>query len=169
MIYTTYYHSPVGVIEISGTVDGITTVMFANAKTRPRLQMPETANNPKCIRDCVWQLQEYFDGIRKSFLLPLILQGTDFQKTVWNELLTIPYGKTITYLQQAKQMRNEKGIRAIASANGNNEIGIIIPCHRVIGSNGELTGYAGDLWVKEWLINHERKHSGQPTQGDLFN
>jgi methylated-DNA-[protein]-cysteine S-methyltransferase len=168
VIYTTYYNSPVGAIEISGTVEGITTVMFANAKTRPRLQLPESTNNPKCIRDCVWQLTEYFEGKRKTFLLPILMEGTAFQKSVWTELLNIPFGKTITYAQQAKAMQNEKGIRAIASANGNNEISIIVPCHRVIGSNGELTGYAGDLWVKEWLINHERKFSGQPIQGDLF-
>jgi methylated-DNA-[protein]-cysteine S-methyltransferase len=168
MIYTAYYQSPVGPIEISGTVEHITTVMFANAKTRPRLQTPETPNNPPCIRDCMWQLDEYFKGQRKEFLLPLLLQGTEFQKTVWRSLLDISYGKTISYTQQSKMLNNEKGIRAIASANGNNEISIIIPCHRVIGSNGELMGYAGDLWVKEWLINHERKHSGQATQGQLF-
>jgi methylated-DNA-[protein]-cysteine S-methyltransferase len=168
VIYTTYFQSPVGLLEISGTEEGITTVIFANAKTSPRLKVPETANNPKCIRDCIWQLGEYFEGKRKTFLLPIILHGTDFQKQVWNQLLNIPYGKTISYLQQARAMNNEKGIRAIASANGNNEISIIIPCHRVIGSNGELTGYAGGLWVKDWLLKHERKFSGQAVQGDLF-
>ncbi len=169
MIYTTYYTSPVGLLEISGTNEGIIAVMFANAKTRPRLLLPETKDNPKCLDDCKWQLEEYFNGKRKLFLLPIIMQGTEFQKSVWQQLLLIPYGKTISYLQQARSLNNEKGIRAVASANGNNEISIIIPCHRVIGSNGELTGYAGDLWVKEWLLNHERKYSGQPTQGDLFN
>jgi methylated-DNA-[protein]-cysteine S-methyltransferase len=97
VIYTTYFQSPVGLLEISGTEEGITTVIFANAKTSPRLKVPETANNPKCIRDCIWQLGEYFEGKRKTFLLPIILHGTDFQKQVWNQLLNIPYGKTISY------------------------------------------------------------------------
>lgn len=106
------------------------------------------------------QLSEYFSGNRTKFNLPLNPQGTAFQVSVWNELLKIPFGKTITYKQQAIQMNHLKGIRAIASANGKNPISIIIPCHRVIGSNGELTGYAGGLKMKEWLLNLER---GQQT------
>jgi methylated-DNA-[protein]-cysteine S-methyltransferase len=109
----------------------------------------------KILLELKKQLSEYFDGKRRDFDVKLNPNGTEFQKRVWNELLKIPFGKTKTYLEQAKLMNNEKGIRAIASANGKNKIAIVIPCHRVIGSNGSLTGYAGGLWRKKWLLEHE--------------
>lgn len=114
------------------------------------------------------QVQEYFTGIRQHFDLPLHLVGSDFQKNVWQGLLHIPYGETRSYKQQSIFLGNEKAIRAIAAANGQNGIAIIIPCHRVIGENGSLTGYGGGLRNKQWLLNHERKYSNHNIQISLF-
>jgi AraC family transcriptional regulator of adaptative response/methylated-DNA-[protein]-cysteine methyltransferase len=105
------------------------------------------------------ELQAYFSGKLKNFSTPIKLHGSDFQKSVWNELLSIPYGETRSYAEQAQALKNPKAIRAVASANGKNQLAIIIPCHRVIGSNGKLTGYAGGLPRKEWLLNMERDNS----------
>ncbi len=102
------------------------------------------------------ELQEYFAGIRKEFTFHCDPDGTDFQKKVWNELVNIPYGKTVSYLEMARKLGDEKVIRAAASANGKNPIAIVIPCHRVIGTDGSLTGYAGGLPIKEWLLSHEK-------------
>ena len=115
-----------------------------------------------------FQIDEYFAGIRKSFDIPLVMYGTEFQKKVWNELLNIPYGTTISYRQQAIALNNPLSIRAVAKANGMNRIAIIIPCHRVIGSNGSLTGYAGGLHRKKWLLEHEKKYSGISFDDTLF-
>ena len=106
------------------------------------------------------QLAEYFAGNRKVFDLPIKQQGTDFQQSVWEQLLKIDYGKTISYSQQSKLMKNPLGIRAIAAANGKNHLWIIVPCHRVIGADGSLTGYAGGLWRKKWLLAHEARVMG---------
>lgn len=119
---------------------------------------------PVVLQECVQQLSEYFNGTRKQFDLKLNPQGTDFQKKVWNELLNVPFGKTKTYLEQSKQLGDVKAIRAVASANGKNPIWIIIPCHRIIGSDGSLTGYAGGIWRKKWLLAHENPS----TQQSLF-
>ena len=110
------------------------------------------------------QLNEYFTGNRKTFNLKLNPQGTEFQKKVWEALQNVPYGKTITYLEQSKVLGNVKAIRAVAGANGKNPISIVIPCHRIIGSDGSLTGYAGGLWRKKWLLEHENP----TTQQSLF-
>ena len=112
------------------------------------------------------QLKEYFEGTRQEFSLPLDFQGTDFQQNVWQSLLSIPYGTKRTYMQQAQSLGDEKAIRAVANANGKNKIAIVVPCHRVIGSNGKLTGYAGGLERKKWLLQWELKHS-KPS-GTLF-
>jgi len=120
------------------------------------------------IKNLRLQLNEYFAGTRKLFDIPIIAPGTEFQKKVWNELLNIPYGSTISYRQQADALKNPLAIRAIASANGMNRIAIIIPCHRVIGSNGSLTGYGGGLHRKKWLLDHEKKHSSMPFDNTLF-
>ncbi len=114
------------------------------------------------------QINEYFNGERKEFDLPLHLIGTAFQKKVWEGLLTIPYGETRSYKQQSIFLGDVKAIRAVAGANGENGIAIIVPCHRVIGENGNLTGYGGGLPKKKWLLEHEAKHSGK-GQGLLFN
>lgn len=114
------------------------------------------------------EIQEYFDGARKEFSVPLYLIGTDFQKRVWQGLLNIPYGDTRSYEQQSLFLGDAKAIRAVAGANGENGIAIIIPCHRVIGKNGSLTGYGGGLPKKKWLLEHEFKYSGKSTQAQLF-
>ena len=103
------------------------------------------------------QLMEYFEGKRKGFDLPLVLPGTEFQIKVWDQLLTIPFGSTRSYAEQAVAIGNPKAVRAVARANGDNRLAIIIPCHRVIGSDGKLTGYGGGLWRKEWLLAHEKE------------
>ena len=124
----------------------------------------EFFDNDPSIERAVEQLSEYMNGERETFDLPLAPTGTDFQNKVWNELMKIPFGTTISYLELAKRLGDEKVIRAAASANGKNPIPIIIPCHRVIGSDGSLTGYAGGLDKKRWLLKHE----GALVQPELF-
>lgn len=114
------------------------------------------------------QIAAYFAGELTVFDLPLKLAGSPFQEKVWRGLLEIPYGKTRTYKQQAQWYGDEKAIRAIASANGANCLAIIVPCHRVIGTNGSLTGYAGGLQQKKWLLEHEQRHSNVSVQAALF-
>ncbi|MBK9543967.1 MAG: methylated-DNA--[protein]-cysteine S-methyltransferase [Bacteroidetes bacterium] len=104
------------------------------------------------------QLSEYFDGHRKHFTVPLYSPGTDFQRQVWDELKTIPFGSTRSYLQQARRLGRPEAVRAVAAANGMNRISVLVPCHRVIGSDGQLTGYGGGLWRKKWLLDHEEKN-----------
>jgi methylated-DNA-[protein]-cysteine S-methyltransferase len=110
---------------------------------------------PEVLEDAVYQLKEYFEGHRKEFDLKLNPTGTDFQKKVWNALLEIPFGKTLSYLELSKRLGDVKAIRAVASANGKNPIWLVIPCHRVIGSNGDLIGYSAGLDRKKWLLEHE--------------
>jgi AraC family transcriptional regulator, regulatory protein of adaptative response / methylated-DNA-[protein]-cysteine methyltransferase len=114
------------------------------------------------------QLEEYFEGIRKEFTIPLFAPGTEFQRAVWNELLRIPYGNTRSYMEQSIALGKPDSIRAVAMANSQNRIAIIIPCHRIIGSDGKLTGYSGGLERKKWLLEHEKKHSGQAVELSLF-
>jgi methylated-DNA-[protein]-cysteine S-methyltransferase len=143
-----YYKTPIGTAKIVGNEFGISSITVLDEEI-------ETTEIPLPLKKCVQQLEEYFKGKRTVFDIKLNPQGTDFQKKVWNELLNIPYGKTRTYLEQTKKLGDIKAIRAVASANGKNPIWIIIPCHRVIGSNGSLTGYAGGIWRKKWLLEHE--------------
>jgi AraC family transcriptional regulator of adaptative response/methylated-DNA-[protein]-cysteine methyltransferase len=114
------------------------------------------------------QLKEYFAGSRQEFSLPLVTPGTDFQQAVWNELMNIPFGSTRSYHDQSVAMGKPGAIRAVANANGMNRISIIIPCHRVIGSDGNLTGYGGGIKRKKWLLDHEKKYSGKPVDLTLF-
>ena len=154
-LVTTYYKTPIGTAKIIGDKNGIQSISVLDDGI-------ETSNNiPECLQECVTQLEEYFKGERKEFNLKLNPQGTDFQQNVWKELLNIPFGKSRTYLQQTKQIGDVKAIRAVASANGKNPIWIIIPCHRVIGSDGSLTGYAGGVWRKKWLLEHESGYKQQ--------
>ncbi|WBX76392.1 methylated-DNA--[protein]-cysteine S-methyltransferase [Tenacibaculum ovolyticum] len=152
---TTYYKTPIGTAKIVGNENGIQSVSVLDDDFSTPLEITKTKNIPICLQNCVTQLEEYFAGTRTVFDLKLNPQGTDFQQTVWNELLNISFGKSNTYLEQTKQIGDPKAIRAVASANGKNPIWIIIPCHRVIGSNGSLTGYAGGIWRKKWLLEHE--------------
>ena len=148
-IYKTYYKSPLGPIEISGMQDSILTVDFVED------MLPGDADLPFCLKTCLKQIDEYFSGNRKEFLLKLDPQGTNFQRMVWQQLDKIPYGAVVSYGEIASIIGKPKACRAVGSANGQNPIAIIIPCHRVIGSDGSLTGYGGGLWRKEWLIKHE--------------
>jgi len=155
---TAYYKTPIGTTKIVGDENGIIAVSIMDDA------METSAEIPEILKDCVQQLNEYFNGTRTEFNLKLNPQGTDFQKRVWKELLLVSYGKTRTYLEQSKQLGDVKAIRAVASANGKNPIWIIIPCHRIIGSDGSLTGYAGGIWRKKWLLEHEKPS----TQQSLF-
>lgn len=145
-----FYQSPVGVLEIRVDDEFITHILFKDeASTR-------SSSNHALLKAVVEQLQQYFKGERKIFDLPLKQSGSDFQQRVWNELEKIPFGKTISYFDLSKKNGDVKAIRAAASTNGKNNIAIVVPCHRVIGSDGSLTGYAGGLWRKQWLLDHER-------------
>ena len=141
-------HTPLGFAEITGDENGLVSITVSDME-RPLDIIPEV------LEDAVHQLKEYVEGVRKTFDLTLNPQGTDFQKRVWEALLTIPFGKTVSYLELSKRLGDVKAIRAVAAANGKNPLWIVVPCHRVIGSNGDLVGYAGGLHRKKWLLEHE--------------
>jgi len=147
--------SPLGFTKILGNEDGITSVTVLNSEEKV------TDIIPIELEDCVIQLNQYFEGTRKAFNIKLNPTGTDFQKRVWKQLDQIPFGKTISYLELSKQLGDLKAIRAVANANGKNPLWIITPCHRVIGSDGSLTGYAGGLSRKQWLLEHESPYKQQ--------
>lgn len=151
--YKTYYKSPLGPIEIVGTQDNILSLNFVED------MMQGDAELPFCLKACLKQIDEYFKGKRKEFLLNLEPLGTNFQKRVWQQLRKISFGETVSYGDIANAIDNPNACRAVGNANRINPICIIIPCHRVIGSDGSLTGYGGGLWRKEWLLEHE---SGYP-------
>lgn len=144
-----FIKSPIGTLEIKGDKDGLSSLHFMDSEEKP------TLNIPKYLKETVSQLQEYFDGSRTDFNLKLNPEGTDFQKRVWEKLQEIPFSKTVSYQTIANRLGDPKVIRAAATANGKNPIAIIIPCHRVIGKDGSLTGYASGLHRKKWLLDHE--------------
>jgi methylated-DNA-[protein]-cysteine S-methyltransferase len=152
--------SPIGFIRITGNDDYVFEITFVD-KYKQFVSEP-----PKEVKKCAVQLQAYFSKARKTFDLALKPVGTDFQQSVWNELHQIPFGKTTTYARQAAKLGDLKAIRAVGTANGKNPIPIVIPCHRVIGSDGSMTGYAGGIDKKEWLLRHEGVILG--TQMDMF-
>ena len=162
--------TPLGIMIVGSVDDGICMCEFNDRKTleaqliklKRYLQQEITEGAEGHIKNLRLQLNEYFAGTRKRFDIPLVTPGTEFQKKVWNELLNIPYGATISYRQQANALLNPLAVRAVANANGMNRIAIIIPCHRVIGSNGSLTGYAGGLDKKKWLLEHEKNTVNKP-------
>lgn len=143
-----YVQTPIGIAELIGDKNGLASITVLESK-KPKGTIPAV------LKDAVEQLEEYFEGNRTVFDLRLNPSGTDFQKKVWEALLQIPFGKTISYLELSKQLGDVKAIRAVASANGKNPLWIVVPCHRVIGTNGDLTGYAGGLHRKKWLLEHE--------------
>jgi len=145
---TAYLKTPIGYAEFIGNENGLASVTVFDEE-KPIDLIPEV------LEDAVYQFTEYFEGKREVFNLKINPQGTDFQKRVWNALLEIPYSKTVSYLELSKTLGDVKAIRAVAAANGKNPLWIIVPCHRVIGSNGDLTGYAGGLHRKKWLLDHE--------------
>ena len=144
-----YIKTPLGVAKIIGNADGLSAITVLNSDE------PLTDVIPESLEDAVYQLNEYFEGKRTEFSLTLNPEGTEFQKKVWSELQNIPYGKSKSYLELAKLLGDPNATRAAASANARNPLWIVVPCHRVIGSDGSLTGYAGGLHRKQWLLNHE--------------
>lgn len=151
MRYQTCITSPSGYIKLVSTDTGVKEVTFLDEECESSESIPEILINLKK------QLTEYFNGARTDFSIPLEPDGTDFQKKVWTELSCIPFGKTISYNELASKLGDPKVIRAAAAANGKNPIGIVIPCHRVIGKSGKLVGYAGGLGRKKWLLDHENR------------
>lgn len=142
-------NSPIGWIHIEGDNDGISKIFITSAET------VATENIPNLFIEVVSQLKEYFEGKSEAFTFKKNLKGTTFQKKVWSELTQIPFGKTVTYKEIALRLNQPNAIRAVANANAKNPLWIAIPCHRVIGTNGSLTGYAGEIWRKKWLLEHE--------------
>ncbi|MBN1984768.1 MAG: methylated-DNA--[protein]-cysteine S-methyltransferase [Prolixibacteraceae bacterium] len=155
-IYTDYLKTPVGWLKLTSDTDFLLSVKFQNSKGTADLNLPEILEKAK------QQLSEYFEGKRQTFQLELQPKGTEFQKKIWNLLQSVPFGKTATYLDIARLSGSEKNTRAAGLANGKNPIAIIIPCHRIIGTNGKLTGYAGGIERKRWLLHHELIFSNNP-------
>ena len=142
-------NTPLGITEIQCDENGISKIYIREEAVEITLKIPSE------LEEAAIQLQEYFEGKRTHFTFLLHPSGTEFQKKVWQELLNIPFGKTCSYLELSKKMGDVKAIRAVAAANGKNPLWIVVPCHRVIGADGSLTGYAGGLWRKKWLLEHE--------------
>jgi len=143
-----YYESPIGLIEVAGTSEAIISLNFVEQR-----RFGFVSNS--VIQDAIRQILEYFHGTRREFDLPIRLQGTGFQRLVWQQLLTVLFGQSASYQAIANAIGNPRAVRAVGAANGKNPISIIVPCHRIIGSDGSLTGYGGGLWRKEWLLRHE--------------
>lgn len=154
---TAYFKTPLGIAKIMGDENGISVISVSD-------EGKKSDTIPVVLQDAVSQLNDYFEGRRTDFTFKLNPSGTEFQQKVWKGLLEIPFGKTMSYLELSKQLGDVKAIRAVASANGKNPLWIVVPCHRVIGTDGSLTGYAGGLWRKKWLLEHENP----TTQQSLF-
>ena len=176
MITTTKIETELGIM-IAGAVDeGICLLEFSdrrmlNTEYKDLSRYLKTSvreGESSHFKTLIKQLKEYFEGSRKEFSVQLVTPGTEFQKAVWKELMNIPYGTTRSYHEQSVAMGKPDSIRAVANANGMNRISIIIPCHRVIGSDGHLTGYGGGLKRKKWLLDHEKKYSGKAAELSLF-
>jgi methylated-DNA-[protein]-cysteine S-methyltransferase len=154
---TVFIKTPIGIAKITGDEIGISLISISD-------EGAVSAKIPIILQEAIFQLNDYFNGKRTDFTFKLNPSGTEFQQKVWKGLLEIPFGKTMSYLELSKKLGDVKAIRAVASANGKNPLWIVVPCHRVIGTDGSLTGYAGGLWRKKWLLEHEN-----PTnQGSLF-
>jgi len=155
---TAFIKTPLGIAQLSGDSDGVSIIHVIDGAHEVSESIPAE------LQPAATQLAEYFDGRRTVFDFPINPKGSDFQKSVWHELLNIPFGKTVSYSDITRRLGDMKAIRAVASANGKNPLWIVVPCHRVIGSDGSLTGYAGGLWRKKWLLEHETP----PVQQSLF-
>ena len=149
-----FLKSPLGITKIVGDANGISEISVSD-------EGEVSVSIPKELEQAVIQLQDYFEGKRTHFNLKLNPKGTEFQQRVWQELLNIPFGKTLSYLELSKKLGDVKAIRAVAAANGKNPLWIVVPCHRVIGTDGSLTGYAGGLGRKKWLLEHENPTNQQ--------
>lgn len=176
MIKLTKIDTPLGEMTAGATREGICLLEFSDRKSLSSefqnitklLNTEIESGSNKHLRALKKQLKEYFKGKRKEFSIPLITTGTEFQQSVWKETKKIPFGSTQSYKAQAEALDKPGSARAVAGANGANRISIIIPCHRVIGSDRRLTGYGGGLERKQWLLNHEKKYSGKAVDLDLF-
>lgn len=146
------YESPIGVLEMVSSKDTVLSIMFVDRASAIEHQR----EIPAVLQDCYTQLHEYFLGKRQTFTFAYESKGTPFQQSVWNSLLRIPFAETASYRDIANMLQKEKAVRAVGNANGKNKLSIVIPCHRIIGTSGKLTGYAGGIWRKEWLLNHEK-------------
>ena len=149
---TTVFESPLGLVRVTGDEQGVSGIACHD-----RSVDEDQANSylPRPVDQAVTQLKAYFAGERPAFDFPLNPVGTTFQQVVWRSLLEVPFGTTLSYLDLSRRIGDEKAIRAVAAANGRNPLWIVVPCHRIIGSDGSLTGYAGGLWRKKWLLEHE--------------
>ena len=159
------YKAPFGVLTVVGSDLGIRYVLFSNdAHPKPleRLHISDTDIH-ESVNDAITQLEEYFTGSRRNFELPLDLQGTEFQVAAWNALAEIPFGRTASYGQQAASIGRPKAVRAIGGANGRNPVAIVLPCHRIVGADGSLTGFGGGIEVKKWLLDHEQSILHNPS------
>ncbi|PWA04535.1 methylated-DNA--[protein]-cysteine S-methyltransferase [Flavobacterium psychrotolerans] len=154
---TALFKTSLGIAEIIGDENGISKISISDEG-----EVSETI--PAVLVEAISQLQDYFEGKRTRFDFKINPKGTEFQQKVWKGLLEIPFGKTMSYLELSKKLGDVKAIRAVASANGKNPLWIVVPCHRIIGTDGSLTGYAGGLWRKKWLLEHENP----VTQQSLF-
>ena len=154
---STVMDTPIGRLTIVASDRGVRAILWP-AEDAGRVRLPASApdSDHPVIVETVVQLREYFDGEREEFDLPLDPVGTEFQQSAWMALRTIPYGTTISYGEQATRMGDRRKARAVGAANGRNPISIVVPCHRVVGSNGSLTGFAGGIGTKAWLLDHER-------------
>ena len=176
MIKTIKIETPLGEMIAGATDAGVCLLEFSDRRMLPTeykvltklLKTTLGDGDNKHLKALRKQLNEYFDGRRKEFTIPLVTPGSEFQQSVWNELLNIPFGSTRSYQEQAMLLNRPDSVRAVANANGMNRISIIIPCHRVIGSDGRLTGYGGGLRRKKWLLDHEKRYSGKPFEWPLF-
>jgi AraC family transcriptional regulator of adaptative response/methylated-DNA-[protein]-cysteine methyltransferase len=176
MINTVKINTPLGEMIAGATDEGVCLLEFTDRRSLPNelsdlMRLFETnieEGENDYLKDLRIQLEEYFDGSRKEFTIPLATPGTGFQMSVWRELQNIKFGMVRSYREQAVALNREGSERAVANANGMNRVSIVIPCHRVIGSDGKLTGYGGGLNRKKWLLDHEKKYSGKATDLSLF-
>ncbi|MEO6403962.1 MAG: methylated-DNA--[protein]-cysteine S-methyltransferase [Ferruginibacter sp.] len=163
MTETIYFNSPVGKLKLSCNDDAVESLLFVKEEIEQEIssKCEDLANRKTALAitaKCLQELDDYFNGKLFNFSVKLNQQGTDFQQSVWNALTAIKPGTTKSYMQLSKSLGNAKAIRAVGTANGKNAIVIMVPCHRVIGSNGSLVGYGGGLWRKKWLLEHEAKY-----------
>ena len=159
----TYLNSPLGTLRLTGDSAGVSAISCLDS---PVPDLPLARDLPAPMQQAYDQLVDYFNGIRKDFTFLMTPIGTPFQQRVWEALLAVPFGQTRSYMALSRELGDEKAIRAVAAANGRNPLAIVIPCHRVIGSDGSLTGYAGGLWRKQWLLEHEGSRR-KPAEGQL--
>lgn len=157
------YEAPMGTLVLVASSVGLRAILWPNDNDeRGRVKLGNRSEgSSEVLSETARQLDEYFAGTRRDFDLPLDPEGTEFQVTTWLGLASIPYGQTTSYGEQAASLGKPKAVRAVASANGRNPISIVLPCHRIIGADGSLTGFAGGLEWKRWLLDHEAEHAGQ--------